>query len=74
MVGQPRDRGSSPGTGKRYVYAEKSTLALGSIQPRNESAPAGFSTVVKRKAVHSPLSCTLVKNEWSYTSTLVDPG
>jgi hypothetical protein len=71
-TGRPRDRSSSPGRVKNFLFSKSSRPALGSTQPPIQWVPGALSPEVKRpgrEADHSPPSSAKVKKIWIYTST-----
>jgi hypothetical protein len=72
-AGRPRDRSSSTGRVKNFLFSTSSRRALGFIQPRIQLVPGDLSQGVKRpgrEADHSSPASAKVKKMWIYTSTL----
>jgi hypothetical protein len=65
--GQPRDRSSSPGRVKNFLFSTSPRPALGSTQPPIKWVP-GVKRA-EREADHSPPASVEVKKMWIYTST-----
>jgi hypothetical protein len=70
-TGRRRDRSSSPGRVKNFLFSTSSRPALGPTQPPNQWVPGVLSPGVKRpgnEADHSPPTSAEVKKMWIYTS------
>jgi hypothetical protein len=71
-AGRPRDRSSSPGRDKNFLFSKSSRPALVSTQPPIQWVPGALSSGIKlpgREADHSPPTSAEVKKMWIYTST-----
>jgi hypothetical protein len=68
-AGRPRDRSSSHGRVKNFLFSTSSRPALGSTQPPNQRVPGALSLGVKRQgreADHSPTASAEAKKMCIY--------
>jgi hypothetical protein len=71
-LGRPRDRSSSPGRVKNFVFSASSRPVLGPTQPPIQWVQWALSLEVKRpgrEADHLPPTSAEVQKTWIYTST-----